>query len=125
MILFVLNLVSISMVAMATIFLVILREKNGTRLIMAGMFIEALMAGLSMLFEEPNTVSSSFILFRFFGRTVEGLMMWAVILLQVKGMLDIAPGQPSPDVKAFVEKKLSTLEESLTDLSHKVEGKSN
>ena len=116
MTLFIFNTVSISMVAMAGICLIILREKLDTQLIMAGVVLEAIVALASLLFISSNELDANFLATRVIGRTIEAVVMWFVIISEVRG---IHRDSILPPTAEIFQKKIDELEHRLTELAPK------
>ena len=116
MTLFIINTVSISMVAMAGFFLIILREKLETQLIMAGVVLEAIVALASLLFIQESDLNANFLATRVIGRTIEAGVMWFVIISEARTMRreSILP----PAVEIF-QKQINELKQQIVEIAPK------
>lgn len=89
MTLLIIDLFAIGATMLASIVLIILREKNGTRFILVAIFFEALFSMIAKLMLEPGAFPVSYLVFKGMGRVGEALTMWGVITLQLKGLLNV------------------------------------
>lgn len=105
MTLFVLDLMALAAVMLGAVVLVILREKNGTRIVLVAIFFEAMCSLVAKLMVAPDAFTTAYFAFKDAGRLGEALAMWGVIVLQVKGLLDIA----QEDKLQKVERRLDEL----------------
>ena len=120
MIIFILNMVAVSMVMMAAVVLIILRERTDTQVLMAGVCLEAMVALGSLMWIEPTQLDAHFLVIRMLGRCLEGGVMWVVIINQFRGMQRTAL---SPTIAEVVTKEIDDLKRELYDLKKKEEAR--
>lgn len=107
---FILNMVSVSMVVMAAVMLIILRERTETQILLAGVCLEGIVALGSLLWVQPGDLDTHFLAVRVIGRTIEALAMWYVIVAQVRG---IQRSLLEPTTAERLGKKLEELESKI------------
>ena len=113
MIIFIMNMVAVSMVMMAAVCLIILRERTDTQMLMAAVCLEALVALGSLMWIAPDQLDAHFLTIRMLGRFLEGGIMWAVIINEVRSMRKTAL---SPTIAEVVTKEIDDLKKEIYDL---------
>lgn len=112
MIIFIVNMVSVSMVVMAAVVLIILRERTDTQILLAGICLEGIVALGSLLWVQPGDLDMHFLAVRAIGRTIEAMAMWYVITAQVRG---IQRSLLEPTTAERFGKKLEELEAKVVE----------
>lgn len=101
------------MVIMATVVLIILRERTDTQIIVAGVCLEALVALGSLMWVSPTQMDANFLTIRMMGRTLESTIMWFVIIKEFRSMQRTAL---SPTIAEVVSKEIDDLKREIYNL---------
>lgn len=113
MIVFILNMVSVSMVMMAAIVLIVLRERTDTQLLMAAVCLEAMVALGSLMWIEPSVLDVHFLFIHMLGQTLQGLIMWGVIVHQVRGIKRLSL---EPTIAEVITKDIKELKRAMDEI---------
>lgn len=116
MTLFIINMVSVSMAAMAAVILIILRERTDNQLLMSAVALEALVALGALMWIEPEMLDIRFLGVRTIGRTIEAAIMWYVIITQVRGIQRAAL---NPTMTEVISKEIEDIRQQVAELKQR------